>query len=119
MVVTDKQKANLRPAKPGESGNPHGLPKGYVRASTIITKLLKKEMTVEEAGRKMKRPIGEVLWMIAVKDAMDRTVGTSAQGRAIARDSIVSRVEGKAVQILGAMPNQEIHLEINSVEAQI
>lgn len=81
---TDKRLLNLRPAwKPGESGNPNGLPKGTRQFATIFEEAIK--IIVKEQRLKVNDPELELVikgitqafkgnysfW----KDIMDRTYG--------------------------------------------
>lgn len=46
---TDKSLENLKPWKPGESGNPNGRPKGIKNRSTIVREIL--ELVHEATGQ--------------------------------------------------------------------
>jgi len=110
---------NLRP-KPwpkGVSGNPAGLPKGYVRASTILNKLLQGKMTVEEAGKKLKRTRQEVLLMKLVVNAYDPKNTASEQVKAAAE--VLNRIEGKPVQPIGAAPDTAVQITISPAEDRL
>jgi len=89
---------NIKPRwKKGESGNPAGLPKGYVRASTILNKLLKAKITVVNAqGKKERKPAGEVLLQKLVANAIDDRRTGHEQIKAA--ETILNRIEGKAIQ---------------------
>ncbi len=102
---------------PGQSGNPTGLPKGYVRASTILNKLLQGKMTVEEAGKKLKRTRQEVLLMKLVVNAFDPKNTASEQVKAAAE--VLNRIEGKPIQPIGAAPDTEVTLIISGPETKL
>ena len=110
--------SGLRPPwKKGESGNSAGLPKGYIRASTVFNDLLQGKMPVIEDGkRKMKKRM-DVMAIKAVADAISDQ--NSASERTKARESIYSRIEGKPVQPIGSVFEPEIVLNISPVEAML
>ena len=103
--------------KKGQSGNPAGLPKGYVKASTILNKLLKEKMTVIEAGEKYKRPRAEIMLMKAVADAISDS--SSPSERTQAREAILNRIEGKPVQPIGLAPDTAINIIISQTEDKL
>ena len=108
---------NLIPYKKGESGNPAGLPKGYVRASVVYAKLLVGKMSIKQAGKTLKKTRREVMMIKAVLDALDEK--NTASERTQARESVLSRIEGKPVQPLGAAPDTEVTLIIKGKEAKL
>jgi len=117
-----KSKGLRPPWQKGESGNPAGLPKGYERASTRFNRFLKSKIDVEEKGpdgriKKSKKVAHDVLIMKAIHDAVSST--NSATERTQARESILSRIEGKPVQPIGAAPDTMVQLTISPVEAQL
>lgn len=77
---------NLKPFKPGESGNPEGRPKGSKNLSTILREML--ELEIEVDGVK-----------ITQKDAMiKKLIKKSTDGDIKAIQEIFDRTEGKAKQ---------------------
>lgn len=93
-----KQKRNTKGLKPwpkGKSGNPAGLPKGYIRASVLFNELLNGKMPVIEGGKKKLKKRMDIMMMKAVADSIS---ADSANERTHARESIISRIEGKPVQ---------------------
>lgn len=116
MSPDDPRLRNLKPFPKGISGNPAGLPKGYVRASTIINKLLNGKMIIEQAGKKLKKSRMEVILIKAVADSInDRN---SANERTKARESIFNRVEGKTVQPIGTAPEPEVNIILSPMESK-
>jgi hypothetical protein len=105
------------PWKKGESGNAAGLPKGYVRASTILARLLEKKITVEEAGKNLKLTRKEAMFLTALNDAVN--ANNTASERTQARESVLSRIEGKPVQPIGDVVDQAIILNISPTEARL
>ena len=102
--------------KPGQSGNPAGLPKGYVRASTMYAELLKGKVPITEDGKVRKVTRHEAMMIKAMNDAM---AAASANERTTARESILSRIEGKPVQPIGAAPDTEVTLTITNTENRL
>lgn len=77
---------NLKPFKPGESGNPAGRPKGTKNMSTILKEML--ELEIEVDGVK-----------ITQKDAIiKKLIQKSTAGELSAIQEIFDRTEGKAKQ---------------------
>ena len=81
---------NLKPFKEGESGNPHGRPKGTRNLSTILKAMLEEDVEVVIDGKKERRQFQEVIIRKLLKKANDGEI------RAIIE--IFDRVEGKAKQ---------------------
>ena len=76
--------------KEGESGNPHGRPKGTRNLSTILKAMLEEDVEVVIDGKKERRQFQEVIIRKLLKKANDGEI------RAIIE--IFDRVEGKAKQ---------------------
>lgn len=84
--------------KKGEVRNPAGMPKGYKQSKTILAKILKGKMTIEEGGKILKKSRQEVALMRLVITAIDPKVSSADQIRAIGM--IMDRMDGKAYQPL-------------------
>ncbi len=77
--------------KSGESGNPHGRPKGSRNLSTILREVLDEEIEITlPNGQKEKKPFAEVIARKLIKKAVEGDI------RAIRE--IWDRCEGKATQ---------------------
>lgn len=97
MQPNDSRLKNLKPFQKGVSGNPAGLPKGYVRSSTILNRLMKAKITVVNAqGKKERKPAGEVLLQKLVANAIDDRRTGHEQIKAV--ETILNRIEGKPLQ---------------------
>ncbi|MDD4178857.1 MAG: DUF5681 domain-containing protein [Candidatus Margulisbacteria bacterium] len=107
---------NLRPYQKGQSGNPAGLPKGYVRASTFLNKFLQGKISVTEGGKVKKVTRHEAILLKAINDAI---AAPTARERTTARESIYNRIEGKPVQPIGSIVEPEIILQITPTEAKV
>ena len=117
MQPDDPRLKNLKPYQKGQSGNLAGLPKGYVRASTLLNKFLKVKIEVREGGKILKKEASDVIAMKAIHDAVSST--NSATERTQARESIYSRIEGRPVQPIGRVIEPEIILNISPTEAML
>lgn len=90
-MVTDKQLANLNPAKEGEVRNPNGRPVGAKSAKTILKKILAERIDFETKDGQKKSVVPEdEIWQTAVAQAMT--------GDKDARRDVYDRLEGKPVQ---------------------
>ena len=105
----------------GQSGNPAGLPKGYIRASTYFNKILQGKIDVESRGpdgRILKKK--EIAHKVMMLKALHDAVGAgSASERTQARESILSRIEGKPVQVIGVAPDTAVNISISSIEDKL
>ena len=83
---------NLKPFKPGQSGNPKGKAKGTVSITTVLRNIIEKRMKVTDpiTSREKKLKIKEILALSLVKKAM--------LGDVRAMEAVLERLEGKAVQ---------------------
>jgi hypothetical protein len=96
-IVTDNQKentdararsiANLKPFKPGQSGNPQGRPK-----SITLSEAYRKQLAMVDESDPQKRSFAEVLAETMIKRAKT--------GDVPALKEIADRVEGKAKQTI-------------------
>lgn len=105
---------NLKPFQKGDNwtGNKNGKPKGVTCKGTL-TRLLNGTMTVEEAGRKLRKSKIEVLVMTLIKDALDKK--NTASERIRACEVIMNRLEGRPSQsIVPQCP--EIILQVSPEE---
>lgn len=92
--------------KPGESGNPHGRPKGTKNLSTILKEML--ELETEVDGEKMTN-----------KDAIIRKLmKKSKEGDMKAIQEVFDRTEGKSKQEikLEGIPDPTFHVKIAKSE---
>lgn len=99
-----RSRANLKPFKPGESGNPGGLPAGTPRLSTAYQKLLG-----AEAGR-ARLPVDTVADEIAAG-----VIKKARQGDVRAAIEIADRTEGKATQRIAGADNGPIPMVVKMV----
>ncbi len=79
---SENSRKNLKPFKPGESGNPKGKKPGTLNITTIIKKKLKEVAPTDKAGRKYINLLAESLILNAMK------------GNGTAIKSILDRVDG-------------------------
>jgi len=117
MQPDDPKLNNLKPWKKGQSGNPKGLPKGYIQTKTLITKLIMEKITVTEGMERTKKTRQEVLILKAFADALSDN--NTARARTQARESLFNRLEGKPVQPIGAPLEPAVILNITPVEAML
>jgi hypothetical protein len=109
---------NVKPRwKKGESGNPAGMPKGYKQIGPVLTKFLNGTMTVEEAGKRLKRSRTEVMALTLINDAINPRNTASERTRAC--QAIMDRIEGRPVQPLGAAPKTAINITISPDEDRV
>lgn len=89
---------NLKPFKSGDEwkGNAKGKPKGTKHIGPILKKVLNSKMSVEVAGKRGRRTVGEIIAMKLAKDAMDDR--NTAAERIRAAVAIMDRTEGKPSQ---------------------
>jgi hypothetical protein len=92
VAQSPKQLENLRPWKPGESGNPgggNGRPKGSVSLTKLIREALQRD---ELCGKKTPdgRPNAE--WLV------DRMIVLAMQGNATYAKEIIDRIDGKMTE---------------------
>lgn len=108
--VTDKQKANLKPFKKGQSGNPKGMAKGTVHFSTLMREILNSELDdkqfdiIKELKNKFpahfkkneKVTTQKLLAFVQIKHALsdDPEIALKYQ------KEILDRTQGKATQTL-------------------
>ena len=91
MTVTDKQLANLRPWKPGQSGNPKGRPPVTPSIPDILRRI-----GAENAGNGITK----------LDAVMHRVFKYAIDGRAWAVQFIADRTEGKAIERVQAEINK-------------
>jgi hypothetical protein len=87
--------ANLKPFKPGQSGNPRGRPRK--RPLSDRYEELMQEVLPEELRRALKLPPG-TLWGDAIARVAGRTALKSTEAGILQRKEIADRIEGKATQ---------------------
>ncbi len=82
---------NLKPFKPGQSGNPNGRPKGK-SLTTILRDLLERKINVKDpiSGKKTKKTIRDHIGLNLAAKAV--------KGDLVAIGIVFDRLEGKAVQ---------------------
>lgn len=95
---------NLKPFKPGQSGNPAGMKKGTRHLTTIVREILDTEIEVEENGEREKKSLADVIARKLIKKAMEGDI------RAI--QEIFDRTEGKAVQKIDQVNQDTIKIRI-------
>lgn len=88
-ITENKRLANLKPFKPGESGNPGGRPRTSILSAGLRRRLAEVDETDPE-----KRTFGQIIVEKAVEDA----ITGDARQRNEARRFIADRVEGKPLQ---------------------
>lgn len=81
---------NLIPFKPGQSGNPNGVPKGTKQLRTILKAMLNEEIEVDVNGVKTKKKFIDLIIRKLLKKANDGDM------RAI--EMIFDRMDGKPDQ---------------------
>jgi len=75
--------------KPGQSGNPAGLPKGTISIKTILTKYLNQELD-------MNNPLSKKLEKMTVAEIIQlQKIGKAIKGDMKAIEMIEDRMEGK------------------------
>lgn len=91
---------NLKPWKPGQSGNPAGLKRGTEHSSTRLKRLL-------HAVGKMKNPLtGQVEEFTALEMADAAIIARAMKGDTAAYREILDRLEGKVpakTEVTGSM----------------
>ena len=90
---TDKRLRNLKPWKPGQSGNPKGRPPKNIS----LTSLLKAEIVKINPSDKKRRTWGELIVLATIQHAI--------KGNATALKEVWERIDGKAPQIVGEDEN--------------
>jgi hypothetical protein len=83
---------NLKPFKPGQSGNPKGKPKGTISITTVLRKLIEKRMQINDPISKLPKnlKIKEIMALALIKKAV--------AGDVHALEVAMERLEGKPVQ---------------------
>jgi len=89
-TVSQSHLENLKPFKPGQSGNPKGRPKGARSMTSYLKDLLKQEAT----GTKSKSVAEDLMSRLVATALTDPKVGA----RLKALDMVLDRTEGKAIQ---------------------
>jgi hypothetical protein len=83
---------NLIPYKKGQSGNPKGMPKGYVHSSTRLRRLL-------DLTENLKNPVTGELEGFTVLEQLDmQQIIKARKGDLQAYKEIMDRLEGKSAQ---------------------
>ena len=95
-----RSRANLKPFKPGESGNPGGLPRGTPRLSTAYQKLL----GVDARSRLPVETIADEIAASVIKRAIN--------GDLRAAQEVADRTEGTATPFLSVPDGDAIELEL-------
>lgn len=97
---------NLKPFKPGQSGNPKGKPKGVEHSSTRLKRLL-------ELTQKMKNPVTGQDEDFTVAEQMDLAlINKARKGDVLAYREILDRLEGKAKQTVEQTGDMGITINI-------
>ncbi len=98
MIESDKQRnnreANLKPFKPGQSGNPNGRPKKEACYTSCLKEIADQvpELLPDGRDNKDKRTWA---WIIAQKTILD-----AAKGDTAARKEYAERVDGKVKEVV-------------------
>lgn len=95
VKADDPRLANLKPFPPGTSGNPSGRKKGSLNLTTILRRMLEEEVEVTDGGKKVKKPLSDVLVQKLIKKAVK-------DDNLKAISEIFDRVDGKAKQTIEA-----------------
>lgn len=93
--VKGRNGGTIKQAEKGETANPNGRPKGTQNFKTVLQKLLDAEITVTEAGQKLKISTREALLMKMVRDAL---TSDDPNVRLRATSFIADRTDGKPTQ---------------------
>jgi hypothetical protein len=101
VTLYEKRCANLKPFKPGQTGNPLGKPKGRLNMTTMLRALLETE-TVDEFGN-VNTHAALINQALAKK---------AASGDTAAIKEVYERIDGKTSQVVEIGNKDEIAFKI-------
>jgi hypothetical protein len=108
-MPTERQLANLKPFKPGQSGNPGGRPKKIL--SDRYRAMLESAVPAEIA-RAMKLPEG-ALWADALTLQSMRTGLKANETGVLQRRELADRLEGKSVQRTEFLSDETVDIRVS------
>ena len=100
---TDRRLKNLKPWKPGQSGNPKGRPKKNI----CLTSLLKEEIAKLNPEDKKKRTWGELIVLATMRLAI--------KGNATALKEVWARIDGRVIEARDE-PNKPISIIVKGCD---
>jgi hypothetical protein len=104
-----RSRANLKPFKPGVSGNPGGVRKGTVYLSEVYKRFL--SMSLADLAKYQPQNVAEELAMVQIYTAL----GQSSNGEATlpSTKEITDRTEGKSRQRIEVDDQIDVSLEVS------
>ena len=117
-----RSRANLKPFKPGVSGNPGGVQKGVVYLSEAYKRLLK--LSPDDILRYHARTTAEELALVQIKTAMaigspDSKLTKLGRFTLPAAKEIADRTEGKAKQRIDLDTQADLRLRLHGLWSKV